>query len=426
MKIARLTPVMVLFAMVLSQCSKEPLDQQNQLAVSGSNLKSMPNLPQAVSHATFTVKVENVSVPYSYFDAGTQLIPDGGSSPAPAFPGGSFTLSFHAGKNHRLSFATMYGASNDWFFAPDDEGIALFSGSTPLTGDITSLISRWDAGTEVDGSTTDESESVPVTKLSPADSYIKAMLDYDGSSLFTLTISVLPGSPTPVSPVAWVVHSAGQKPIFSEGSPDYGKGLEDLAEMGNPGPLGSYLAMNSGYVSPVAPFVWAIHKQGQKPIFKEGKLQYGNGLETLAETGDPSLVYESLEAEGYQTGVQAVPDGGSGAGPIFPGESFTFSFEANVGDYLSFASMLGASNDEFFAPSDMGIRLFNGSMPIAGEITGLVYLWDAGTEVNEYPGAGINEGPGTDIQESQPVMKLNDPFHWPSVPQVVRITISAE
>jgi hypothetical protein len=44
--------------------------------------------------------------------------------------------------------AFMFGQSNDLFYAPKDEGIALFDGSRPITKDITSQLVLWDAGTE--------------------------------------------------------------------------------------------------------------------------------------------------------------------------------------------------------------------------------------------------------------------------------------
>lgn len=50
--------------------------------------------------------------------------------------------------------------------------------------------------------------------------------------------------------------------------------------------------------------------------------------------------------------------------------------------------MLVHSNDLFFAPAERGIRIFNGHMATEGSITTQVILWSAGTEVNEYHGAG--------------------------------------
>jgi hypothetical protein len=44
---------------------------------------------------------------------------------------------------------TMFGQSNDLFYAPGDDGIALFEKAAPIHGDITSRFYLWDAGTEV-------------------------------------------------------------------------------------------------------------------------------------------------------------------------------------------------------------------------------------------------------------------------------------
>jgi hypothetical protein len=417
MKNLRFTLVTFLILLLFTKCSKDE-----------------------VFTAGFHIKVENVSTAYDYFAAGAQTIPDGELNPGPAFPGHSFTVKFHAGRSHKLSFATMYGASNDLFYAPSDGGIALFNGDVPLTGDITGMISLWDAGTEVnhapgsgeDGA--DESEVIESVRntdnimdgftYNNVETNIEVSLAYDGTSEFTLTVKDLDGSSTPLSPVAWVVHNDGQKPIFTEGELDYGNGLEDLAEMGNAAPLSSYLEMNSGYVSPVAPLVWVLHKGNEKPIFTEGELDYGKGLEKLSELGDPSDVYSSLVNEGYEAGVVNIPDGASGPGPLMPGESYTFTVNARIDQYLSFAFMLGKSNDLFFSPGDMGIRLFSDKNPLSGDITDKIMLWDAGTEVNEYPGAGIHQGPG-DNQESENVMQVNDSFTWPQVSQVIKVTITS-
>ena len=86
--------------------------------------------------------------------------------------------------------------------------------------------------------------------------------------------------------------------------------------------------------------------------------------------------------------------------------------------------MLGKSNDLFFSPGDMGIRLFSDKNPLSGDITDKIMLWDAGTEVNEYPGAGIHQGPG-DNPESGNVMLVNDSFTWPQVSQVIKVTITS-
>ena len=63
-------------------------------------------------------------------------------------PGESYAFTFKAHPGNYLSFATMFVKSNDLFFAPPQEGLALFTEGTPLTGDVTARIRIWDAGTE--------------------------------------------------------------------------------------------------------------------------------------------------------------------------------------------------------------------------------------------------------------------------------------
>ena len=100
----------------------------------------------------------------------------------------------------------------------------------------------------------------------------------------------------------------------------------------------------------------------------------------------------------------AIPDGAEEAGPALPGSTYSFTFEATPGDYLSFATMFVQSNDWFLAPSSNGIALFDGAEPISGDITDMVSLWDAGTEVDETPGEGANQAPrqaGADTGDAQ-------------------------
>jgi len=233
--------------------------------------------------------------------------------------------------------------------------------------------------------------------------------------MFTVTIENLPNSKTPLSPVAWVVHS-DPDPLFEVGETDYGYGLEMLAESGNAAPLADYLEMNSGYVSPVAPILWVLHDIHDYPVFKLGTSDYGVGLEVLAETGNPEPLYLSLLGDGYQTGFQAMRTDGT-TGPLFPGDKYEFIIEGQVGQSLSIASMLGASNDEFFSTGDKGIKLSNGVAE--KNLTNLIELYDAGTEVNEYPGAQTQ----LNTVEHGVVHTLDDGLPWPKASQVIKVTI---
>jgi hypothetical protein len=95
--------------------------------------------------------------------------------------------------------------------------------------------------------------------------------------------------------------------------------------------------------------------------------------------------------------------------------------------------MFGQSNDLFYAPKEEGIALFDASgKPVAGDITSQILLWDAGTEVNEEPGLGPNQAPlqpapNTGPAEHgvvRPISEVKDGFHYPTVAEVLRVTIT--
>jgi hypothetical protein len=77
--------------------------------------------------------------------------PVGAMAAGPIRPGNSFEYSFTAMPGMKLFTTMMFGQSNDWFYAPDANGIALFdSKGNPIAGDVTDKLVLWNAGTEVD------------------------------------------------------------------------------------------------------------------------------------------------------------------------------------------------------------------------------------------------------------------------------------
>lgn len=139
MKIFRLMMSVTLLILLFAQCQKDDLPQDSMKSAK----KDGP--PKGM----FKVTIENVSETYDFFQSGVFNTPDGADSPGPLLPGSSYSFSFYASKGHKLSFATMFVKSNDLFYAPSHEGLDLFNGNNPVTGDITSAIILWDAGTEV-------------------------------------------------------------------------------------------------------------------------------------------------------------------------------------------------------------------------------------------------------------------------------------
>ncbi|TDI67042.1 MAG: hypothetical protein E2O88_08415, partial [Bacteroidetes bacterium] len=97
--------------------------------------------------ADFTVRIENVNQPKSFFASG--------AVPGLVMPGMEQEFTFDAGPVTlpgavtKLSLVTMFVQSNDLFFAPGEEGITLFDGGNRVTGNVTDQIDLWDAGTEV-------------------------------------------------------------------------------------------------------------------------------------------------------------------------------------------------------------------------------------------------------------------------------------
>ena len=77
--------------------------------------------------------------------------PVGAMAAGPIRPGDSYEFTVTAAPGMKFFMTQMFGQSNDWFYAPGRNGIALFdSKGMPLNGDITDQFYLWDAGTEKD------------------------------------------------------------------------------------------------------------------------------------------------------------------------------------------------------------------------------------------------------------------------------------
>ena len=397
----------------------------------------------------FSVTIENVSQHKDFFASG-------GFGSGPAFPGDEYTFNFHAPQGSYLSFATMYVQSNDLFIGPGEMGIALYDAAGHrVSGDVSSYLEVWDAGTEVDeplgtgpnqaprqsGPNMGADENGPVVvETDPAlpnvTDIVEVTIHPDPASAtgFMVKIkNISAGSslPSPLAPGVFVVHTA-PAPLFTVGQHDRGEGLEGVAEDGNNSMLVAHLAANTGVVSPLAPGVFIIQKKNSAPIFVDGYPDFGDGLEALAEDGDPMGLAQALGSHPKVRagGVFNTPSGAAGPGPLFPGEAYEFTVKAKHGDYLNFATMFVQSNDLFFAPDAQGLSLFTGpKQPISGDVTNYIKLWDAGTEVNEYPGAGPNQAPrqaapDTGADENGVVQEVNDGFMYPAVGEVIKVTVT--
>jgi hypothetical protein len=195
---------------------------------------------------------------------------------------------------------------------------------------------------------------------------------------------------------------------------------------------GEVLQLSTGKTAPfvAAPTFWALHTGAGNPIFTGGQPEPGNGLEQLAETGNPEglIKYVSAISGVAAVGANPRPIGATSDGPLTPGQAYEFEVSASPGQSLSLAWMFGQSNDLFFS-NERPIALFAGGKPVGGDMTAQVSLWDAGTEVNEEPGLGPNQAPrqkspDAGTAEKQSVAHVRDRYKYPSTGQVLRVTIT--
>jgi hypothetical protein len=195
------------------------------------------------------------------------------------------------------------------------------------------------------------------------------------------------------------------------------------------------VAVLPGSVTPLAPLAWAVHT-GDNPLYTPGTDTRIDGLESLAEDGDPATAGGSLmSVPNVETsGIADTPVGQSSPGPATPGLSYSFSFTAREGDKLSLASMYVQSNDLFYGPGASGIPLFSSGSAISGDITAQITLYDAGTEVNEQPGTGPNQAPrqsapNTGVDENGTVRLIADVmdgFSYPADSDVIMVSIAVD
>jgi hypothetical protein len=198
------------------------------------------------------------------------------------------------------------------------------------------------------------------------------------------------------------------------------------------------LAKGGALDMPLSAGVWAVHTGGN-PMLTPGKMDAGLGLKGLAEAGmaqefDANLArVPGVRSHGVldkpMTAAMVPVDGPM----LISGAQVDFIIEARPGDQLSLAFMLGQSNDGIIGTGATGIALFDAKgRPVAGDVTSAIGLWDAGTEVNEEPGVGRNQGmrqgaPTAGDPERRPVRPMSEAEfgrNWPAANRMLRVTIT--
>lgn len=398
-----------------------------------------------------TITVENVLDSRPLVESGT--FKNNGASPV-VMPGEAISFEFSAAKGQALSFATMYGWSNDLFFAPQNPGIALYKADgTPISGDVSEQIKLWDNGTRINqapGATVThpgvtEASAGNITEVmgtdrqgnsyAAASSLMKATLQYKSNSTFSLTIENTSGTtsnPTPFSPGVWAIsYIAGgnllnPKPLFESGKPS-ANGLTNIAEMGNNAALAEYIMGQTGIFTPLSPILVVVYNGIDNPIYKTGENDRGKGLKELAQKGDATGLAAYLKT---LNGVKAVyvlaaanstillPKTGTQAG-----SSVSQQLSVAQGDRLAIATMYGFSNDWFFASKENGVDASQ-----KGDISSSVALFDNGTALNQFPGAGITQFnlAGTPLEESKVIQAVPNPNNFTTLPDInkmIKVTL---
>ncbi|WP_298734168.1 spondin domain-containing protein [uncultured Chitinophaga sp.] len=412
--------------------------------------KDDDNMPPATS--TPTITIENVLDSKPLVESGT--FKNEGASPL-VMPGESVSFQFSAAKGQTVTFATMYGWSNDLFFAPANPGIKVYEDNgTPIEGDVSAQIKLWDNGTrinQVPGASvahpgTAETAPQNITEVKGTDaqgntyaaasSLMKVTLHYEGNSKFTLTITNTSGSttnPTPFSPGVWAIsYIAGGNllntaPLYEAGKPT-ANGLTNIAEMGDNTELGAYIAGQTGIFTPLSPVLVVVYNGIDNPIYKTGEKDRGQGLKELAQQGDASGLAAYLKTVQGVKEVYVLPAAGSNV--LLPkigaqaGSSVSQQLNVAAGDRLAIATMYGLSNDWFFASKDNGVDATQ-----KGDISSSIGLYDNGTAINQFPGAGITQFnlAGTPLEESQNIEAVPNPNAFttlPEIPNIIKVTLN--
>ena len=321
--------------------------------------------------------------------------PVGADGPGWLLPGGKQAFVVDARYAPRkLSMAFMFAESNDWFVATDANGIALENawGGPIAGGDVARQLFLWDAGTEANEPPGEGPHQLPRQRATGS-----GPLDDDN------TVRLVGGQDTPdVSDLVRVVITREYPTVFDVT-------VRNIADVSAP-----EMAFSPGvFVAHTDPAT--TYMEGHPQLFKEGRPNLFNGLEALAEDGNPDPLYGYISTAGWMSeipvggsyGVFDTPVDAPGPRVLRPGEEFHFSVDATPDTpFLSLATMLVQSNDWFVATPANGVPLFDDDRnPVSGTIP--VHVFDAGTEADEPLGVGTHQAPRQNGPNSGPADEDN-------------------
>ena len=388
------------------------------------SLSSCDNSDNNMTDMSFqrSITFENVVTPKEFVQSGSF---QGTGAPPIILPGQSVSVKFSAGKAQSLMFATMYGASNDWFFASQQPGIKLFDNNgNAITGDVSSSVLLWDNGTKDNITGQPESKPVMLVPNVNASQLMKLNLGYnDVTSEFTLTITNNSGGTaheTPFSPGVWAISNyngsqlLNNAPFFTPNALSNPE-ITDIAQMGNISKMMTKLTANTGIMTGLSPALVVIYRGDKNPVYEVGKTDTGMGLKEISQFGNVTKLQNSLMALPNVKGVFV-----AGNAPVAPGNKISTNFTADPGDKIAYVTMFGFSNDWFYA-NEQSIEAGT-----KGDLTSKTALFDSGTGIDQYPGAGNHQAlfGGTPQSESKAISKVGIVYPVPAVQNVIKVTVN--
>ncbi len=97
-----------------------------------------------------TEKTNTLNNMNGVFDHGEFVAPGGPDNGAALFAGESSSFTIIANPGDKLQIQSMFVQSDDWFYSFGEGGLPLFNNNTAISGDFTSKLVLYDAGTEAD------------------------------------------------------------------------------------------------------------------------------------------------------------------------------------------------------------------------------------------------------------------------------------
>lgn len=172
---------------------------------------------------------------------------------------------------------------------------------------------------------------------------------------------------------------------------------------------------NTGIMTGLSPTLVVVYRGDKNPIYELGKTDNGLGLKDIAQFGNVTKLQNSLKALPNIKGVYI-----AGSAPVPPGNKVMTTFKADLGDKVAYATMFGFSNDWFYA-NEQSI-----DASTKGDLTSKTTLFDSGTGVDQYPGAGNHQAlfGGMPQSENMPISKVGTQYPVPAVQNVIKVTIN--